>query len=102
MDKKPTPGPWRVGKNNGWNPNIIYGDGGLTAVASVYLIPLHSRIDKVGDCGGMPDAHLIAAAPDLLEALEKALDDHESSYGVPADHWTLDAQDALAKARGET
>ena len=83
-----SPGPW------------TYGWDGIDAV---WFVPEPSWI---GECvHGLPlsneeDARLIAAAPDLLEALEawmEAVPRHQS--------WCVDehrqARDAIAKARGE-
>ena len=49
------------------------------------------------------NARLIAAAAELFEALEAALDEREQDHGRIADgpHWTVRARAALAKARGE-
>ena len=47
-----------------------------------------------------PDAHLIAAAPDLYAALEKALGGCDGDLCMHL--WHDDARAALAKARGET
>ena len=48
------------------------------------------------------DAYLIAAAPDLLEALEHLLLDYESEWGSElVDYEYADVRAAVAKARGE-
>ena len=47
---------------------------------------------------GMANAHLIAAAPDLYEALEAMLDECVDDEFAPH---VMDARAALAKARGE-
>jgi hypothetical protein len=52
----------------------------------------------------LANARLIAAAPDLLEALELMLDrfrDTEGSYGQWEEEATENARAAIAKARGE-
>ena len=95
-----TPGPWAVERNKrtwGWvdvvGPSL--GVGGPTQATDLTLADEVKRI---------AEAHLIAAAPDLAEALEKALNfitNTESEMGE-----TLPCGDAaraaLAKARGET
>ena len=95
-----TPGPWAVERNKrtwGWvdvvGPSL--GVGGPTQATDLTLADEVKRI---------AEAHLIAAAPDMAEALEKALNfitNTESEMGE-----TLPCGDAaraaLAKARGET
>ena len=94
-----TPGPWAVEQNKrtwGWvdvvGPSL--GVGGPTQATDLTLADEVKRI---------AEAHLIAAAPDMAEALEKALNfitNTESEMGE-----TLPCGDAaraaLAKARGQ-
>lgn len=52
-------------------------------------------------------ARLIKAAPDLLKALETAVDSHEaftdhSGYPCPSDCWSRSAATIIAKAKGLT
>lgn len=56
-----TPGPWRVGPNTG--------DGGVSVVADA---PRGHAIGLCYGTGRLDNAHLIAAAPDMLDALLKA------------------------------
>lgn len=66
-----SPHPWRIGTGNGYNPSQIV-DANGNGVAQVYGIPLHTRIDELGKSAalGLSNARLIAAAPELLAALE--------------------------------
>ena len=92
-----TPGPWRYDRTNG-SPTT--GEHMIAGAKPGYLA-------EVRDCGSgdvRANTHLIAAAPDMAEALEKALNfitNTESEMGE-----TLPCGDAaraaLAKARGET
>jgi hypothetical protein len=89
--EKFTPGPWVA------DGVIVYADVGIQP--------------HIADLSGYTDqpeanAHLIAAAPELYAALEKAVAD----YGKPGGPWNIPsepgawinmAQKALAKARGE-
>jgi len=98
MTSKHTPGPWTVkGKQSIRGPNSEY-------------------IDKTNWSNGEADARLIAAAPDLLEALRSTLADLErlataearanmAPTGQPRrtvalDKWNA-ARAAIAKAEGE-
>ncbi len=89
---KHTPGPWampdseqgrisKVGVNGGWDGMIATADCGDYA---------RSRSE------GFANARLIAAAPDLLEALKDAVRDSESPG-----QWLDEARAAIAKATGE-
>ena len=93
-DKKWTPGPWGCQRVRGTDEFQIVGDGwGITNVAPLL---------RAGGCvEGEANAHLISAAPDLAEALDRlrvwALDNHS----VPTDI-VADVEYALTKAYGET
>jgi hypothetical protein len=85
---KHTPGPWasegfeQVAGNGVFYGGLIVGDDGETVVAQ---------------CVMAHNARLIAAAPDLLEALKNLENDDGS---IPAHAWAL-VQSAIAKAEGE-
>lgn len=91
-----TPGPWSVESvaevicGNLPSPHMVIGDD----------------CEIVADVHREANARLIAAAPDLLEALEYAV----SMYGKPGGPWSIPAdpggwldraRTAIAKARGE-
>ena len=91
-EKQWTPGPWRRERARGADEYQIVGDGwGITNVAPLL---------RAGGCSeGEANARLIAAAPDLVEALEMVLDDPSALDGRPR---TADVVfEALAKAYGE-
>ena len=88
-----TPGPWRYDRTNG-SPTT--GEHMIAGAKPGYLA-------EVRDCGSgdvRTNAHLIAAAPDMAEALDGLLGllDAGSLYEPQA----YAARTALAKARGET
>ena len=93
-EKKWTPGPWGWQRVRDTGEFQIVGDGwGITNVAPLL---------RAGGCvEGEANAHLIAAAPDLVEALDRlrvwALDHHS----VPTDI-VADVEHALVEAYGET
>ena len=85
---KHTPGPWRVGKGK-------YGYQIWQDVKKGFGNHWIANL-KCESCPAdeVPNAHLIAAAPDLLEALECLLKaDHDDVRAM--------ARAAIAKARGE-
>lgn len=81
-DSKHTPGPWRTSGPDGMD---IEAEGGSTFWAFVSM--------DTPEAERKPNARLIAAAPDLLEALECLLKaDHEDVRSM--------AINAIDKARG--
>lgn len=109
-ESKWTPAPWRVVRPN-HNPKEVYvrDDGGLIAQGP---FPTHwegqdERFAKEVD-QYEANAHLIAAAPDLAEALEKLINSLENttwSSWQATDKFMphLDAaRSALSRAKGET
>jgi len=86
-ETKFTPGPWELVSKN-WEGRIVNGsDGNWIADLTMY----HDTSES--------NAHLIASAPDLYEALELILSDEDYRGSLDA---ILLAHSALAKARGES
>lgn len=92
---KHTPGPWHIGVRQPNSDKFIYGQDGSEVANCDMLTNFHDV--------NLANARLIAAAPDMLEALEKAasiLEDeyqttdcrHPSKTGLYA---------VIAKAKGE-
>lgn len=102
METKHTPGPWHVGMRPG---PMIYGPKGeQVADLSADLLMVEER---------QANLRLIAAAPDLLEALTDALGMLDHYMSGRADNWDgstkgqarstlVDGRAAIAKARGES
>lgn len=91
---KHTPGPWEVRKNEPWVIAKAYGN--MKSVVHLNL-PIEQSEEQ------RANARLIAAAPDLLEALELMLDrfrDTEGSHGQWEEEATENARAAIAKATG--
>lgn len=84
---KHTPGPWlRDGHN------LVYT---LENGVNEMTVQIHHRNGGTDD-----DAHLIAAAPDLLEALEAAIRDHEDfEDGRLSGNTVATIRAAIAKAK---
>ena len=97
-EAKHTPGPWQTGRKG--NECRIYADPDQHAIAKTYGIGLNG----IGVCeltGPMnqADASLIAAAPDLLEALlaaHKRITEDRASYvwGAELPDGSMDTKDA--------
>lgn len=84
-----TKGPWRkIG-------NIIWGAGIQTKVAQLFT--QHVPGEKSGVFEEHANASLIAAAPEMLEALELVIEHGFASQ----EWWQKPIYDAIAKARGE-
>ncbi len=92
MSATHTPGPWFIGKS---------ADGTLVIKPDTGTAPWNH-----GDCvaavrpteRAMANAALVSAAPELLQALEGALDVIQAI--IPGPHRTI--RDAIAKATGDT
>ena len=91
METKHTPGPWRYDTNE-FSSYLVGADGSIIAGGE----PHEGYMD-----GKNPDERLIAAAPDLLEALEDLL--HQAKFYKHEGGWDFEqARAAIAKATGET
>ena len=74
-----TPGPWEVDQKEPWVINSGWG-----CIAEAYfgqVIGNNGQRKKVASGEAEANAHLIAAAPDLLEALIVACRDIENEWG---------------------
>lgn len=98
---KHTPGPWMVKTTDGRknigieSAEVVRMDDGAT-VASVHITAW-----KQDGRDARPNARLIAAAPDLLEALQNALAScYESADDCDPGSWQDLAKKAIAKAEG--
>lgn len=81
---KHTKGPWHIRAERYRFIHVTASGGGI------------AHLDTI-DGEGMANARLIAAAPDLLEALTDLLSAHHHSKG---DEWVDAAYAAIAKAQG--
>lgn len=91
-----TPGPWSVRKHG---YPIITDDAKNKWIATIHSVEPENEVREA-------NAHLIAAAPELYEALEElcryANDSNDCQYGTLSTRLVKDiAEAALAKARGE-
>ena len=92
-----TPGPWNNMPKTEYVPICKQDEVGL-ALGFINSTNLERTAE------GKANAYLIAAAPDLLEALEQMIDE----YGTAGDGWTRnnkalrDAREVISKARGKS
>lgn len=103
MDAKHTPGPWRVSEQS---PTIIKQDMRMIGNESGVLIGSASGYTGSGffptDEEAVANARLIAAAPELLEALEEVMSmlGSELVKDTLGYEWHDKARAAIAKATG--
>ena len=90
MKYKHTPGPWRAVDKR---PNCA----GFSIFSGSQYIGFIGDSDSKTNCAG--NAHLIAAAPEMLEALERAANSAGFQYMTYETREIIDA--ALTKAKGE-
>lgn len=93
-----TPGPWQYSFEGGTVAFIVEADGTTVAkISTTENSTAHSALPA--------NARLIAAAPDMLEALEaivKSLADHDDEGMIEHAQQMIDARAAIAKAKGKT
>lgn len=97
---KHTPGPWSIGTPNAKE----YGEVGVHGPGEYGFIICDLQADGYDEKTQKANASLIAAAPDLLEALEGVTDmaaDMIPSMGFAGLALIEAARAAIAKARGE-
>lgn len=87
-----TAGPWALdGDLNAMNLDVIYGSGRIAM--------MECENDELSDAEVTANARLICAAPDLLEALQWAIETADTEQ-YEAD-WYAAARAAIAKAKGD-
>jgi hypothetical protein len=98
-----TPGPWAIGYDDGSGIHWYKGEPrlGVVEITAAVRPPGFGKVCEASDVSEA-DAHLIAAAPDLLEALVAIVGDGPGPSGVLvyADPVTLQARAAIARATG--
>ena len=112
-DTKFTPGPWRIsphydekGKMHPSRWRGIYEPvpgQELGSLSCVLSIGIEGNVEDAWLQTSQANADLIAAAPELYEALDRWFPFIETEEGyAPSKPWVEKARAALAKARGET
>lgn len=90
-----TPGPWSLDNND-----VRDEAQAVESEATGCIVAEACTLDRPGDCEA--NAHLIAAAPELYEALEGIMRAEARDRVMPAGAEWDAARAALAKARGES
>lgn len=106
MNTKFTPGPWHVGMRSGHNAKTIFAyngkdefdDEGICEVNKVYL---HTKTKDAAKCEGIYNAFLIAAAPELYDALKAAYLILCDTENINFESVEIMCQSAIAKAEGK-
>lgn len=94
---KHTPGPWIIRQGDEWTSSIVTNDG-VNALGEPMYWEVASYNLRRAECRA--NAHLIAAAPELLAALILAKDMMiANDLSLPYTFEVID--DAIAKAKGE-
>ena len=95
---KPTPGPWRVGDHRSLSVDIRRAkeNDGPTSIAIAAVHAYSGKPEDLDECEA--NARLIAAAPDLAEALQAIVEKAAGFGGAFADIQDM-ALAALAKVR---
>ena len=101
---KHTPGPWQYDTDpTGWEYRIVQAD--RAPYTPGYSDVAHFSVNTVrGEARDVQEANarLIASAPDLLEALDRIVNQFDHEIGPEhVDEYYSDARAAIAKARGE-
>jgi hypothetical protein len=94
-ETKHTPGPWTARQNAFWRWEIHY-DGGQLASLSMVDDPASPPPREEIEA----NAHLLEAAPDLLEACKLAARYWDGEYNHDQSHVTRALSAAIAKAEG--
>jgi len=97
---KHTPGPWRLNENNNWKTNPFSITVRKPGVHSTTIVNIPTRM-TVPPQEQQANARLIAAAPDLLEALQ-TLPQGPLYTDDEINLWVEKASAAIDKATGET
>ncbi|ELR5271182.1 hypothetical protein EX227_12565 [Providencia rettgeri] len=101
MEFKGTPAPWLTDRNNCHSGHIATVHG----CENNDWVEIWSTDWPESESVQEANAHLIAAAPELLEALQRLLKYHDDFYGIEqdedSDHPLSVAKAAIAKALGQ-
>lgn len=89
----PTPGPWRLGQDGG----TVVADHEDSPLSYPQVVEHYGARQLICESASTPNRILIAAAPDMLAALEKIAFDEDCEIMESI----KTAKEAVAKAKGE-
>ena len=95
---KHTPGPWKAVPDKSRNMYTWYVEGAKGVVPTIARLSLIDACEEIES-----NAHLIAAAPAMYEALQQAIDelaDYEAARNDPKSITRYRCEAALAQAEG--
>jgi hypothetical protein len=98
-----TPGPWIIEQGDYSGRNWLIGSLylGLDSVTNkeywIHITTDHLHGSDLGGATALDDAHLIAAAPELLEALENIVFEYQLDQAIVPEYVRV----AIAKAKGK-
>ena len=92
-----TKGPWKV-----IGHKYVESTVGQLICGAIVLKGKSLKDDETNESIANANAHLIAAAPEMLEALEKWAQFMIDNYRVDEISWYNETLEAIAKARGES
>lgn len=95
MKTKHTPGPWKT-IEHGWSQTGIYADGAQIAIIDIYDEATEENQNEL-EARTAANARLIAAAPDLLDALKTVVEFYSYAELGPI----AAAREVISKATGE-
>lgn len=93
-----SPSPWHIG-HEGYSANIIFDANGET-VCMVCGIWDNAMVEEAKGCEGMPNAHVLVAAPSMLKALKDTLDDLYHAEGDVVESMRARLRTEIARAEG--
>ena len=96
-----TPGPWKAVDGGRFDPEVIITTEGRIDSHHGEICSMEIEFNGPHGVEQRANVHLIAAAPDLLEALLTLLGEHEDSDYMTAAEQRAKARAAIRKAKGE-
>lgn len=94
---QPTPGPWTIRERPAF---VIEADGHVGPILEMRSPLDLPAWDPVAQATRQANARLIAAAPELLEALNEMLSKYDFGEDFPDGHPIVKARAVISKARG--